>query len=140
MGEYNFNGSHGRVKIHISDKRLMMNIEKAQCYLDNAVLEDSNQYVPFRSGELRRSGIRNTVIGSGEVKWVTPYAHYQHEGRDMVGTVTKRHYAMQGEPKEYNGLSLQYHTAGTGSYWFEKARSVHGKDWVKNVKKIAGGK
>ena len=140
MGNYDFKGSHGRIEIHISDSRIMKNIEKAQCYLDNAVLEDCNQYVPFRNGELRRSGIRNTVIGSGEVKWVTPYAHYQYEGKDMIGTVTKRHFAMQGEPKEYNGLALRYHTAGTGSQWFEKAKRVHGKDWIKQVKKKAGGR
>lgn len=133
------NFHNGSIKIQISGKRIQQNLVKSQLYLDGQVLEDSNKYVPFRSGELRRSGIRNTVIGSGEVKWAILYAHYQHKGKDMVGTMTKRHWAMRGEPKEYNGRALEYHTPDTGSHWFEKAKRIHGKSWVKKVKKIAGG-
>jgi len=140
MDSVNFNYHNGSLRIKISGVRIQKNIASAQAYLDNAVLTDTNCYVPFRSGELRRSGIRNTVIGSGEVKWVTPYAHYQHKGKDMIGVYTKRHWAMRGEPKEYNGRALTYHTAGTGDHYFEKAKQVHGKEWVKKVKKIAGGR
>lgn len=138
MGKYEFKDSNGRIHIRISDNRIMKNIAQAQCYLDEAVLEDSNLYVPFRAGELRRSGIRNTVIGSGTVQWCTPYAHYQYMGKDMVGVMTKRHFALSGEPKEYNGEMLSYHTSGTGAGWFEKAKKNHKKTWIKKVKKIAG--
>ncbi len=134
-------GNHDcNVHIRIRGNRLGVDLERAQAYLDNSVLEDSNMFVPFRSGDLRRSGIRHTVIGSGTVQWKTPYAHYQHTGKDMIGIVSKRHWAMKGEPKMYNGRALRYHTAGTGSYWFDKAKKVHGKQWVKNTKKIAGGR
>lgn len=139
MGTYNFQYHNGSLDIRISGNRIAGNIQRAQMHLDKDVLEDSNKYVPFRAGELRRSGIRNTVLGSGTVQWNTPYAHYQYTGKDMIGTVTKRHWAMEGEPKMYNGRALQYHTAGTGAFWFEKAKMVHGKAWIRKVKKIAGG-
>lgn len=140
MDKVDFNYHNGSLEIKISGRRIQRNLIKAQRYLDGQVLEDSNKYVPFRNGELRRSGIRNTVVGSGEVKWCTPYAHYQHEGKDMVGTVTKRHWAMRGEPKEYNGRDLIHHTPDTSSNWFKKAKLLHGRDWVKKIKKIAGGR
>ena len=139
MRPFEFRYNNGSLNIKISSARIQKNIAAAQCYLDNAVLRDSNLYVPYRNNKLRQSGINHTVIGSGEVKWCTPYAHYQHEGKAMVGVRTKRAYALRGEPKEENGKALQYHTAGTGSHWFEKAKRVHGKEWVKNVKRIAGG-
>lgn len=140
MGNVDYSYNNGSIKIKISGRRIQQNLAKAQRYLDGQVLEDSNKYVPFRNGELRRSGIRNTVIGSGTVQWNTPYAHYQYKGKDMIGTVTKRHWAARGEPKEYNGKKLRYHTAGTSGSWFEKAKKVHGKDWVKKAKRIAGGR
>lgn len=149
MGNYDFKGSHGRIEIHISDRRIMKNIAEAQCYLDGAVLDDCNMYVPFRMGELRNSGTRNTVKGSGEVKWVTPYAHYQHEGKVYVDPVTgAAAFYIEGVgfrsrknvPKVESERHLQYHEAGTGSHWFEKAKRVHGKEWIKEVKKKAGGR
>lgn len=130
----------GRINIRISDKRIQENLVKAQRYLDNVVLTDCNKYVPFRSGKLRQSGINNTVIGSGEVQWRTPYAHFQHEGKTMVGIQSRSPFAAKGEPKEYDGGELQYHTEGTGPKWFEKGKRLHGKDWIKGTKKIAGGK
>lgn len=139
MKSFKFQYDNGSLNIKISGARLEKNIAAAQCYLDNVVLRDSNRFVPFRNNILRQSGINHTVIGRGQVKWVTPYAHYQYIGKDMVGVSTKRHWAAKGEPKEYNGKSLRYHTSGTGSHWFEKAKKVHGKDWIKKVKKIAGG-
>lgn len=144
LKRYKFHFETGNHKcglhVRISGNRIGANLERAQEYLDNAVLQDSNLFVPRREGRLRDSGIDHTVIGSGLVQWKTPYAHYQHAGKDMIGIVSKRHWAMKGEPKMYNGKSLRYHTAGTGSYWFDKAKKVHGKQWVKNTKKIAGGR
>ena len=139
MQPFNFHYYNGSIDIRLSGERITGNIQRAQMYLDEAIVRDCNQYVPFRSGRLRDSGTDHTIIGSGEVQWKTPYAHYQHTGKDMIGTVSKRHWVMKGEPKMYNGKALQYHTVGTGSFWFEKAKRVHGKQWVKNTKKIAGG-
>ena len=49
-------------------------LKKAQAPLDSVVLQDSNYFVPVKTGTLQKSGIINTRIGSGEVIWSTPYA------------------------------------------------------------------
>ena len=47
-------------------------IHKAQIKLDAQVLTDSNYYCPLKTGTLQKSGIINTVLGSGLVVWKTP--------------------------------------------------------------------
>lgn len=47
---------------------------KAQAPLDAMILQDSNYFVPLKTGMLQKSAINNTRIGSGEVVWSTPYA------------------------------------------------------------------
>lgn len=55
-------------------RKLKTDIEKAQAPLDSLVLQDSNFFVPIKTGTLQKSGIINTKIGSGEIVWQTPYA------------------------------------------------------------------
>ena len=55
-------------------------IHKAQIKLDAQVLTDSNYYCPLKTGTLQKSGIINTVLGSGLVVWKTPYARAQYYG------------------------------------------------------------
>lgn len=55
-------------------------IHNAQIKLDQQVITDSNYYVPLKTSTLQKSAIINTVLGSGEVKWVTPYARRQYYG------------------------------------------------------------
>lgn len=147
--EINVKSSDGRLNIKVSSKRLEANLLKAQQYLDNAVLTDCNDYIPFKNGKLRQSGILHTVIGSGVVEYRTPYAHYQYEGEKYVDPVyhcagfmipKKGYRSRKGVPKVPSGQPLQYTTAGTGSHWFETAKAVNGKKWIKEVKRIAGGK
>jgi len=57
-------------------------VKRAQAPLDAAVLQDSNFFVPIKTGTLQKSGIINTRIGSGEVTWRTPYArrlYYEYQ-------------------------------------------------------------
>lgn len=53
-------------------------IKRLQAQLDAMVLADSNYFCPIKMGTLQKSAINNTVLGSSEVKWVTPYAHQQY--------------------------------------------------------------
>ncbi|MCM1218943.1 MAG: minor capsid protein, partial [Lachnospiraceae bacterium] len=48
--------------------------------LDARVLADSNFFVPLKTSTLQKSAIVHTRIGSGVVRWVTPYAHRQYYG------------------------------------------------------------
>ena len=48
------------------------NLEEAQKFVDSEVLRRCNPYVPKDTGELIRSGIRETRIGSGRVIYRRP--------------------------------------------------------------------
>lgn len=92
---------------------------EVQRYIDSEVLRLCEPYVPFDVGTLIQSGINNTVIGSGEVKYRTPYA--------------RRWY--------YRDANFQ-EAPRRGNYWFERA--IHregGKDQIlAGVRNIMGGK
>lgn len=60
----------------------------AQEYVDSSVLRYCDPLVPMRTGVLKRSGILGTVIGSGEVKYIAPYAkkqYYKNRGKGQRG-------------------------------------------------------
>ena len=55
-------------------------VRRAQAKLDAQVVADSNFYCPLKTGTLQRSATIGSVIGSGTVRWVTPYARRQYYG------------------------------------------------------------
>lgn len=61
-------------------RRLPENAERAQAYLDNAVLKDTDKYFPMRTGVLKRSDIPGTGIGSGLIEYIAPYAKRLYYG------------------------------------------------------------
>ena len=83
------------------------NFNDAQKYLDSEVLRLSTPYVPKKDGELIRSGLRNTVIGSGNVQYKTPY------GRKLYYSTNLN---FRGAPQR-------------GAKWFEKMKLNH-KNYV----------
>lgn len=91
---------------------------RVQKFIDNEVLKLCEPYVPKDYGEIIRSGKRETVIGSGEVKYRTPYARrwYYIEAK------------FQGAPDR-------------GTYWFERMKNKGGKEKIlKGARKAAGTK
>ena len=93
--------------------KLTAAIHKAQMKLDAQVLEDSNYYVPLKSGVLQKSAINKTVLGSGKVKWVTPYARAQYYGVDF------------DHSKQFNQNAC--------ARWFEAAKARKMEQWRKLV-------
>ena len=97
-------------------KRLENSLAAAQIWLDRAVLNDSEPYIPSSSGELIRSARAASKIGSGEIIYNTPYARAVYYG--------------------YHNKS-QTHPLAT-RLWFETAKAVNGGRWIKGVKEIGG--
>lgn len=87
---------------------------KVQKYIDSEVLRLTDPYVPMDSGELKRSGTRHTRVGSGEVRYKTPYARRQY-------------FENKG-----NGLR--------GKMWFERSKANHRDQILRGAAKVAGGK
>ena len=125
----NVNYRNGNMMFQLDSSRFAMQNSLAQKWLDNQVLTDCTPMVRFRDGDLRKSGISGTQIGSGEVCWNSPYARYQYYGKVMVGP----------PPKEVTDIDINYKTEGTGAFWFEDAKSANKIAWINGVKKIGGG-
>lgn len=93
---------------------------KVQKVVDSEVLRRSDKYVPFRTGFLKKSGILDTKIGSGEVIYNALYAdknYYHNAGQGKQGTAS-------------GGLR--------GKYWFERMKADHLKDIIKTAQESVG--
>jgi hypothetical protein len=98
--------------------RLKSGNKKAQQWLDNEVLKDTAPYVPRVTGELERSGIAGTKIGSGLVVYNKVYAR-PHYYRDF-------NHSKQAHPKATRR-------------WFHVSKAVNRKKWIRGAKKLGGG-
>ena len=109
----------GSVRLDLRLDRFNTSHSTAQKWLDTMVMRDSTPFVPMRTGTLSRSVQTGTVIGSGEVVWDCVYARTCYYGLAM-------------------NFSKQFHPDAQAQ-WFEAAKAVHGRSWLKQVRKIGGG-
>lgn len=91
----------------------------AQKFLDNEVVKDCTPYVPMRTGDLYRSGITGTSIGSGKVNYIAPYAKAMYYGLRYKFSKDKHPLAC--------------------AQWFEAGKSVYLKVWINGVNQIVKG-
>lgn len=96
----------------ILQKRGLGRSNEALLFLANEVKRLSDPYTPFQSGALKSSGAVSANGSAAQIKYNTPYAHYQWAGKAMGGRA----------PKHYTGASLQYHGGG-----------MRGKEWTKRM-------
>lgn len=138
------NAHVGNVSIKIDTDRIDRNIREAQKVLNLAVRSDTEPFVPFLNGQLRRSANFPEGVYGGELEYNTPYSHYLYEGRvygpnipirDSDGNIT----GWFSPPKKYpTGKQIRYHEPGTGDHWFDKSKEKNLQKWVKLVKETAG--
>lgn len=108
------------VKININIpktvNRFSPKYQKAQKWMDNEVLKDCHDYVPWRTGKLAGSGISGTTIGSGKIVYNAPYAKSCYYAKN-------RNFSKDKHPQAC-------------AQWFEKAKAAKKKDWIKGVNEI----
>lgn len=80
----------------------------AQIYVDESVLTLCEPYVPFREGKLMSSGSEFTEVGSGKVRWRTPYARRMYYHPEY----------------NFNGAPMR------GAFWFDRAMQEGGKEKI----------
>lgn len=90
-------------------EQLNLAFSNAQKWLDNRVLTDSNRFIPMQTGALKQSGILGTVIGSGEVAWIAPYAEVN--------------YYRKFEPSKAANPQAS-------RQWFEVAKAAYQDTWI----------
>ncbi len=90
----------------------------AQRWLDNEVLKDTAPFVPRVTGELERSGIAGTKIGSGLLVYNKAYAKAQYYGNF--------NHSKQAHPKATRR-------------WFHAAKAIYRPKWIAGARKLGGG-
>ena len=109
---YNKGGIYINIDVTVYEKRL----KKAQKWLANQVIKDSEEIVPLRTGRLRKSV--KAKKGGKQVTYNTPYARYVYEG------VRK------------DGRPIRFRTPGTMSHWYDEAYKRYGKSWIDGARRI----
>lgn len=105
----------------------------AQYVLDEIIKNDTEPYVPFRTGALSNT-VNMTESGSGKVVYYGPQARYLYEGKLMVSPTTGSSYAALGEKKKLTETYLQYDRTAhplAGAMWYDRAEKVNRERWVK---------
>lgn len=104
---------------------------RAQKFIDSEVLRLSDPLIPLQTSMLKKSGTLGTIVGSGEVCYIAPYARYQYYGKVMVGPA----------PKERTDRDLVYHSPEIqrGAFWFERMKAANKAAILAGARKIAGG-
>lgn len=138
----------GSVDVRLDTKRFDRQFAEAQKKLNELVVSDSTPYIPFLQGQLRSQVRYPDGIYGSSVEWYAPYAHYQYMGEiygdpetGAGGYYTDGYgwWSRKDVAKIPTGRSLEYHEPGTGAKWFETAKQAHQNEWLKTVKRIAGG-
>lgn len=101
-----FAGPNGRVSLvwsHGAQARINGALREKQRIIDSEVLRLCAPMVPHRTGALERSGILGTVIGTGEVRYIAPYARAQY----------------------YNTAQTRPYDPRRGGRWFERMKTAN---------------
>lgn len=90
------------------------NLQRAQQFVDSEVLRLCDPLTPMQTGTLIKSGKLGTVIGSGEVDYLAPYASKQY----------------------YDTSETRPYDANRGAHWFERMKAAHQKEILNGAKKV----
>lgn len=87
---------------------------RVQQYVDSECLRLMDQFTPRDTGNLIANAIANTVIGSGTIKYRTPYARRLYYNPQ---------YSFQGAPQR-------------GGYWFERMKQQYKESILNGAARI----
>lgn len=99
-------------------------------YLRDSADRLMTSFVPGGSGgELAKI---KTYPSNHEIKYTSPFAHYQYLGKLMLAK-NGSSWAKKGEKKHYTNKKLKYHTSGTGAKWDKLMLQRHRNDLINDV-------
>lgn len=137
-----FNYSKPNIDMRINLSRFEKQFEDGQYALDSMVMESMKPYMPQQTGTFKNitSAMSAALAGSGKVVAAAPpMGRFLYEGKVMVDPVTGSPWARAGAKKIVTERDLKYGNPQATPHWFDTAKEKHGKSWIREVKKIAGG-
>lgn len=118
---------------NVLDKR----VNKANAWLMEEIIKDTDQFVPMRTGALainvHREG--HTIV------YASPYARFLYYGKLMIDPATGSPFARKGARKTVTDTPLKFSRAAhknAQAHWFEASKAVNESHWMEGVKKILG--
>lgn len=130
----------------ITEKRL----QAAQRAVDSECIRYMVPYTPRRNGFLEQSVKLGTVIGSGTLKYLSPYARYLYYGEVYGPNIPVKEngqivgfFSPPGQPKHPTGRQMQYDHSRhpmAGKLWFERMKADHKDDILKAAQEAVRGK
>lgn len=144
----------GDIKVNVSLNRFEKQFQDAQFALDNAVMSSMVPFMPMRDGNFIKLTREQSAVLAGSGKVVAgapPMGRYLYEGKVMVDRETGRGpFFIPGVGYRYRkgaklistDRSLNYDKSknpDVTDHWFDAAKKKDGREWVKEVKRIAGG-
>lgn len=87
---------------------------RAQKFIDSEVLRCCDPLTPKKTGNLINSGKMGTQIGSGEIKYLAPYAAKQY----------------------YDTAETRSYDPNRGAKWFERMKTAHKQAILEGAKKV----
>lgn len=136
---------NGDIQIKLSMSRFDKQFRQAQYQLDGNVMNSMVPFMPFENGDFIKvtRAASAAIQGSGEVYAAFgPQGRFLYEGKLMLGEESGSAYAKKGEKKIVTDTPLRYtktHNPAATDHWFDAAKKKDGKEWIKRVKKTAGG-
>lgn len=124
-------------------------VRKAQEFIDSECIRLMKPYTPFRNGFLEKSATLGTVIGSGEIHQIAPYARYLYYGEVYGPNIPVRengqivgYFSPKDKKKQPIGRQMEYDTTKhpqAGKMWFERMKADHKEEILQGAAEILGG-
>ena len=138
-------GRNATIELDVDLSRFEKQYGKAQYALDTMIMASMVPYMPHQTGTFINvtKAMSSAIAGSGTViAAAPPIGRFLYEGKVMVDEKTGSPWARPGAKKVVTDRNLDYdtsHNPKVTDHWFNTAKRNHGKSWVREVKKIAGG-
>lgn len=137
-----FSIQKGDIQVKVSLDRFERQYKEAQYKLDTAVMNSMVPFMPHETGtQINKVRAESAALaGTGKVLAAAPpEGRFLYEGKIMVDPETNSPWARKGAKKVVTDKVLQYSNPKAVPHWFDPAKKKDGDNWVKDVKKTAGG-
>lgn len=139
---YSKSGKEFDVSVEVDLNRFEKQFNAAQFQLDNQVMTSMIPYMPRVTGTFINvtKAMSAAIAGSGEViAAAPPYGRFLYKGKVMVDPKTGSPWARPGAKKVLTDKDIKYTNPKATPEWFETAKKNYADDWIKGVKRKAGG-